>query len=367
MRPARRRTTLRSITPSRTTLRSSAPSRARLRSTALLVALAATVTACSSTPEQDAPAASTADAAVTLDNCGRKVTVAKPPQRAVALNQGSAEIMYALGLEDRMVGTATWTDPVLPEHAAANEKVPRLADNAPSFERVLEAEPDFVAASFESVLGTGGVASREQFEQLGVPTYLSPTDCGAKDNSGDGDGVRTTPLTMDDVYGEIRDLAKVFGVAQRGDELVASLQQRMTAATDGLKAQGVDLMFWFANSESPYMGGCCGAPGVVVTALGANNSFQDTREEWPQINWEAVAERDPDVLVIGDLTRRSQTAETGAAKIAFLESNPVTAQMTAVKQKRYVQLTGQAMNPTMRTVGAVETVAEALRGFGLGG
>uniref|UniRef100_UPI003F877686 ABC transporter substrate-binding protein n=1 Tax=Actinosynnema sp. TaxID=1872144 RepID=UPI003F877686 len=304
MRPARPATPLRSTTP---------------RATALLVALAA-ATACSSAPAQDAPAAADT-AAVTLDNCGRKVTVAAPPQRAVALNQGSAEIMYALGLEDRMVGTATWTDPVLPEHAAANEKVPRLADNAPSFERVLEAEPDFVAASFESVLGTGGVATRDQFEQLGVPTYLSPTDCGAKDNSGDGDGVRTTPLTMDDVYGEIRDLAKVFGVAQRGDDLVASLQQRMGAATDGLEAEGVDLAFWFANSEAPYLGGCCGAPGVVVTALGASNSFQDTREEWPQINWEAVAERDPDVLVIGDLTRRSQTAETGAAKIAFLESN----------------------------------------------
>ncbi|AXX30097.1 ABC transporter substrate-binding protein [Actinosynnema pretiosum subsp. pretiosum] len=355
MRPAR------PATPPRPTTQRLKP----LRSTALLVALAAaTATACSSAPAQDAPAA---DTAVTLDNCGRKITVAEPPKRAVALNQGSAEIMYALGLQDRMVGTATWTDPVLPEYAAANEKVPRLADNAPSFERVLEAEPDFVAASFESVLGTGGVATRDQFEQLGVPTYLSPTDCGAKDNSGDGDGVRTTPLTMDDVYGEIRDLAKVFGVAQRGDDLVASLQQRMSAATDGLKAEGVDLMFWFANSEAPYMGGCCGAPGVVVKALGAGNSFQDTREEWPQINWEAVAERDPDVLVIGDLTRRSQTAETGAAKIAFLESNPVTAQMTAVKEKRYVLLTGQAMNPTMRTVGAVETVAQALRRFGLGG
>ncbi|EWC64326.1 ABC transporter (iron.B12.siderophore.hemin), periplasmic substrate-binding component [Actinokineospora spheciospongiae] len=299
-----------------------------------------------------------------VDNCGRAVRVSEPPKRAVALNQGSAEIMLALGLADRMVGTATWTDPVLPELAEANAKVPRLADNAPSFERVLAVEPDFVAASFESVLGTGGVATRERFEELGVTTYLSPTDCGTKDNSGDGDGVRSTALTMDDVFREIRDLAELFDVTERGEQVVAGLRERLDTATRDLDASGVSILYWFANSESPYLAGCCGAPGVITGALGAKNVFDDTRAEWPQVNWETVAERDPAVLVIGDLTRKSQTAETAAAKIAFLESNPVTSRMRAVQGKRYVPLSGQALNPTMRTVEGVEKVAAALRGFG---
>lgn len=300
----------------------------------------------------------------TIQNCGRTVRVAEPPKRAVALNQGSAEIMLALGLADRMAGTATWTDPVLPELADANAKVPRLAENKPSLERVLAAEPDFVAASFESVLGTGGIATRDRFEELGVATYLSPTDCGTKDNSGDGDGVRSTALTMDDVYREIRDLATLFAVEPRGEELVANLQRRLATATHGLDASGVTVLFWFANSESPYLAGCCGAPGVITKALGARNVFDDTREEWPQVNWETVADRDPAVLVIGDLTRRSQTAENADAKIAFLESNPVTSRMRAVRDKRYVPLSGQALNPTMRTVEGVERVADALRRFG---
>lgn len=63
--------------------------------------------------------------------------------------------------------------------------VPRLAENQPSSEKVLAEEPDFVSASFESTLGKGGVASRDQFEELGVPTYLSPTDCAGKDNAGE--------------------------------------------------------------------------------------------------------------------------------------------------------------------------------------
>lgn len=305
--------------------------------------------------------------AVTLTDCGQQVTVKSPPKRAVSLNQGTTEIMLSLGLADHMVGTATWTDPVEKSLEKANAKVPRLADNAPSFEKVLSVEPDFVASSFASTLGKGGVATRAQFEKLGVSTYLSPSDCTGKDNTGDGDGARTSALQLDVIYQEITDLAKIFGVEERGTELVASLKSRVTKATSGLKAENVSLLYWFANSQSPYLAGCCGAPGIITREVGAKNAFADSKEEWPQAGWEAVADRDPDVLVIGDLTRRQQTAETAAKKIEFLETNAVTKNMTAVKKKRYVLLSGQAMNPSIRTVEGIEKVAAGLRSFGLAG
>jgi ABC-type Fe3+-hydroxamate transport system substrate-binding protein len=335
----------------------------------LLLTGALLLTACGSGSDSgSSPKSGGSDAgAVTFDNCGQKVTVEAPPKRAVSLNQGTTEILLSLGLADRVVGTATWTDPVMKGLEKANAKVPRLADNQPSFERVLDTEPDFVASSFTSTLSKGGVASREKFEELGVPTYLSPADCEGKDNSGDGDGSRTKPLTMETVYREVRELARVFGVDDRGEKLVARLKSRVTKATAGIRAEDTTVLYWFANQESPYMAGCCGAPGIITHALGAQNVFDDSTQEWPQINWETVADRDPDVLVIGDLTRKSQTAESAAKKIAFLQSNPATKNMKAVKEKRYVLLSGQAMNPTIRTVEGVEKVAAALREYGLAG
>ncbi|MFH8467242.1 ABC transporter substrate-binding protein [Streptomyces sp. NPDC017991] len=339
------------------------------RPAALLVSGAILLTGCGGADSSGSAGSAGKDsaAAVTLDNCGHTVRVESPPRRAVSLNQGTTEIMFSLGLADRMAGTATWTDPVMKGLEKADAKVKRIADNNPSFERVLDADPDFVAASFVSTLGKGGVATREQFEKLGVPAYVSPSDCAGKDNTGDGDGAREKPLGIDAIYGEIHDLAEVFGVQERGDRLVAELKQRMRKATEGIDASDVSLLYWFANSESPYMAGCCGAPGIITRAFGAKNVFDDTHEEWPQINWETVADRDPDVLVIGDLTRKSQTAESAKKKIEFLESDPVTRNMTAVKKKRYVLLSGQAMNPTIRTVEGVEQVAAALREFGLTG
>ncbi|MEV7867569.1 ABC transporter substrate-binding protein [Streptomyces sp. NPDC088124] len=347
------------------------------RATPFLAAGALLLTGCGTGSDSGADSASRAGAASgsgsdravgyprTVTNCGHEVRIDAPPERAVSLNQGTTEIMLSLGLGDRMAGTATWTDPLPKSLEKENAGVERLADNSPSFEKVLDAEPDFVAASFESTLGKGGVATRAQFEKVGVPAYVSPSDC-AKDNSGDTDGSRATPLAMEDVYGEIRDLATVFGVEERGDRLVAGLRDRMARAVAGVdteKAKGTTVLYWFANSEAPYMGGCCGAPGIITRAVGAENVFDDTHDEWPQINWETVADRDPAFLVIGDLTRDAQTAESAAKKIEFLEANPVTRAMDAVKHQRYVRLSGQAMNPSIRTVEGVERVAAALRAY----
>lgn len=297
---------------------------------------------------------------ITVSNCGRDVVIDAPPKRAVALNQGSTEILLSLGLADRMVGTATWTDPVRANLAEANAGVPKLAENKPSLETVLDTEPDFVSASFAGTLGPGGVADRDQFASLGVPTYLAPSDCVGK-VSVNADGARTEPFTMDAVYSEIRDLARIFGVVDRGEDLVAELEQRMQASR--LTADA-DLAYWFSDIRAPYFGGCCGSPGVITDTVGARNIFLDTTEEWPQVSWEVIADRDPDVLVLADLSRRTIDGDALDAKIAFLEGNPVTSRLAAVQQKRYIVVNGADLNPSIRTVDGAEKVAEGLRRLG---
>lgn len=341
---------------------------APIRTAALLAAGLLLLTACGGGESTGAADGKKAEGfPLSLENCGRTVTVEAPPRRAVSVDQGSTEILLSLGLADRLAGTATWSDPVMKGLEKANAGVERISENRPSSEKVLDKEPDFLSASFASTLAKGGVAPREQFEKLGVPTYISPADCTGKDNSGGGDGARTAPLTMDSVYTEVRELAQVFGVPERGDALVKKLRARVDRATEGVDASDASLLYWFSDSKTPYLAGCCGAPGVITKELGAKNVFDDTHDEWPQISWETVADRNPDVLVIGDLSRTTQTAESADKKIEFLESNPVTKTMDAVKNRRYVLLSGQAMNPTIRTVEGLERVAAGLRDFGLAG
>jgi iron complex transport system substrate-binding protein len=319
--------------------------------------------ACGQAADPAAPPGAAPGYPVTVQNCGRQVVIDAPPQRAVSLNQGSTEILLSLGLADRMVGTATWTDPVRPGLEAENARVPRLAVNKPSLETVLDTEPDFVSASFGGTLGPGGVADRDQFAQLGVPTYLAPSDCEGK-TSVNGDGARSTPFSMDAVYTEIRDLATIFGVVERGDRLIAELSRRMDTA--GGAASGVDMAFWFSDVRAPYFAGCCGSPGVIAGTVGARNVFADTTDEWPQVSWESVADRDPDVLVLGDLSRRTIDGDALETKVEFLESNPLTRGLTAVRHRRYIVVNGADLNPSIRTVDGVEKVAKGLAELGFG-
>jgi iron complex transport system substrate-binding protein len=265
-----------------------------------------------------------------------------------------------------MVGSATWTDPVRENLAADNERVPRLADNKPSLEVVLDAEPDFVSASFGGTLGPGGVAERGQLEQLGVPNYLSPTDCNGKtDESVNSDGARTQPLEIESVYQEVRDLAAIFDVSERGEEFVAELQERFERASGTVNASGTSLVYWFADTATPYMAGCCGSSGIITNSVGAENIYSDTTDEWPQVSWESVADRNPTAFVLADLSRRSLAGDALDSKIEFLETNPVTQRLPAVTDKRYIVVNGADLNPSIRTVDGVEKVAAALQGWGL--
>ncbi|WP_062975015.1 ABC transporter substrate-binding protein [Nocardia flavorosea] len=297
---------------------------------------------------------------VVLDNCGETITVDAAPQRVVSLDQGSTEILLSLGLADRMVGTASWTDPIRENLVAANASVPRLAENAPTYEVVLGADPDFVTASFGRHFEQGGVAERNRFEETGIGSYLSPTDC---DNgvSVNGGGKRTTPLTMDSLYQEIRELATVFDVNERGAQLIDELQSRETTALAGLEESNVSMAFWFADTKSPYVAGGLGSANLLATSVGATNAFAELTDDWPAVGWETVVERNPDVLVLADLLRNRFPGDLLADKIAFLESDPVTRNLDAVRNKRYIALHGAEMNPSIRAVDGLEKIVAGLR------
>ncbi|TQF74348.1 ABC transporter substrate-binding protein [Rhodococcus spelaei] len=302
---------------------------------------------------------------LTLDNCGETVTFGAAPRRAVSLYQSSTEILLSLGLADRMVGTSTWFDPVLGHLVESDATVPRLADNDASLETVLGVEPDLVTSASAHTFTPAVVADRDRFAQLGVPTYQSPSVCVDATVAGE-DVTRDRPLTVDTLYREIRELAAIFDVQERGSALVDTLRARMNAATAaaGVGAERPTVAFWFSGIDTPYMAGCCSAPGLLAAEVGAVNVFADARDDWPEVNWEILADRDPDVLVLGDLSRKRVDGDSLDTKIAFLESNPVTKELSAVRERRYVVLTGSELDPGIRAVDAVEKLADGLRSTG---
>ena len=307
---------------------------------------------------------------LTLKNCGRDIVFNKAPARAVSIGQSSTEILYLLGLGDRLAGTAVWFGPVMKGFEEQNSKVPRLADNDPSFESVVGMKPEIVTVEFQWHVGPkGSVGTPEQFAELGIPVYTSPADCVDKDNSGGGDGTRTADFSMELIYREVRDLAAIFNVQDRGEAVVADLKKREAAARERVaSANGkVSAVFWFSSPQmaaDPYVAGQKGAPAYILSALGVRNVIESD-EEWPTVGWEKIARANPSVIVAATMERRRFPADDIAAKRQFLKSDPVVSLIPAVQQGHVVEMDAQAMNPSIRTIEGIEALSKAIAEQGL--
>ncbi|TKT74358.1 ABC transporter substrate-binding protein [Aquamicrobium sp. LC103] len=306
---------------------------------------------------------------MTIENCGRMLRLDAAPQKVVSLGQAMHEILYALDLGDRMVGTAVWLGPVKEQYAAANAAVPRIADEAPSFESVISSKPTLVLSEFEWHVGPqGAVGTREQFADVGIQTYIAPMDCTRKDNSSGGNGRRVEPFTMDQVYQAITELSQIFDVQDRGKALVTGLREREALAVASVaKARDIPVLVWFTSPEMDMdasVAGTNGAPQYILSKLNARNVVTSD-EEWPWVGWEVLAKSNPAVIVLAGMDRRFNVGDDPQKKIDFLTSDPVTSQMSAVKARQYFVMRAESMNPSMRTVDGIELLAEKMLDYGL--
>ncbi|ENG2549702.1 TPA: ABC transporter substrate-binding protein [Citrobacter farmeri] len=306
---------------------------------------------------------------LTIKNCGRDITFNAAPKRVATVGQNSTEILYALGLADRVVGTSLWFGPVPDAYKAANDKIAVIAQNIPSFEGIIAKKPDLVASQFEWQIGPAGtVASYEQFSELNVPVYTAPADC-AKDNEDGGDGVRKGMFDIAMVYQEVADLATIFDVQDKGNELIANLKAREAAAKNKIAGMesNVSAVFWFSSADlqlDPYVAGKLGPAAWIAQTLGVKNVI-DSAEEWPTVGWETIAKAQPSVIVLGEMSRRRFPADDWQVKMDYLKSDPVTQLIPAVKANHLPVIDVQTMNAGIRTIDGVEKLADALVEYGL--
>lgn len=303
---------------------------------------------------------------LTLQNCGEEVTFKKAPESAVTIGQSATEIMYALGLEDKVKGTSVWTSDIQERFREVDAKVERLAVQAPSFVAVVGKRPELVASQWEWNVGPkGDVGTREQFRDVGIPTYILPVDCADKNNLIGADGTRLADLETQNILQGVSEMAAIFDVSAEGERVIADLKEREEMAVQKAEkahAQGASAVFWYSSSDKgvdPFVAGAKGAPGWMLKRLGIRNVIESD-EDWPVVGWETIARADPTIIVIADLTRQKYAVDSAEAKIAFLKNDPVTSLMSAVKHDRIVVMDAHAMDPTMSTFDGLSQLADAV-------
>lgn len=319
------------------------------------IAIASLLASCAGAPQptsaEETTAASSARFPVTIQNCGRTVTVSEPPERAVTLNQGATEVMLALGLEDRMAGTAYRDGQVAKRWREAYHSVPVLSEEYPPKETFVAARPDFAYASYGSAFEAENVGTRTELAAHGIPTYLSPFGCPQE--------TYQPEVSFEAVWGEITDIARIFGVPERAQELIQHQRQVLQQLRQESAGEGITVLWYDSKTKSPYVGVGGGGPQLILDAVGATNIFGEIdKGGWQTVSWEQVVAKDPEVIVLADAAWSS-----AQKKIDYLESDPVLSQLTAVQQQRYIVVPFSASTPGVRLVDGAQIVAEGLAEF----
>jgi iron complex transport system substrate-binding protein len=286
------------------------------------------------TPTPSATVSASADPSYepfTIDNCGFEVTFDRAPQRVVTIKSTSTEMLLALGLGNRIVGTG-FSDGPVPPLLKKDLKAPELSDNVPSEEVVLGKEPD-------------GAGTREDLADLGIASYVSPPACRS---------VQPEKLTWDDVFSSIEEVGRIFGVEDRANELVAS-QKKVLDAVGSNNGLGRTALWYSSGTDTPYVGGNLGAPQLLMDSVGLTNVAAGLDATWASYSWEAVVEADPDFIILIDADWN-----TAEHKIDLLESNPATAQLTAVKFGNYLILPFASSEAGVRSVEAAAALSHQL-------
>ena len=326
----------------------------RTRSAAIVaIALASLLLAgCSAASAHPASTSSSpaADKPVVVQNCDTKVTFASAPKRVVSIKSTSTEILLALGLGDRIVGTAFQDGPVPAKWTTQAAALHKITDFMPSEEALLALEPDMVYSGWESAFSADQAGTRAELAGLGIGTYVQPAAC------------RTTgapaKLAFSDIFGELKQVGAIFRVNAAADKLVA--QQKAELATVKKSSKGLSALWYSSGTDVPYVGAGTGAPELVMETVGLKNVASDVKQTWSSLGWESIVADDPDVIILIDASWN-----TAASKIQSLETNPATENMTAVKNHRFITLPFPASEAGVRTVDAAVSVSKQLKALHL--
>ncbi|MFE7648511.1 ABC transporter substrate-binding protein [Streptomyces phaeoluteigriseus] len=312
----------------------------------LVLAAALTLTAitgCGATVE---PTATTDAKAVTLTNCGREVTYDKVPERVVTNDVGITELMFALGLEDRMAGFAMpddkgdltgvpWKD--------GYDKVKWLSKDQLTKENVLDARADLVFAGWNYGFREEGGFTPDALKKLGIPSYILTESC----RNGRTESSRGIMPPLEALYTDLTNLGKLFGVEKRAAGLIAGFRKQVAAVRAGIPADAArpTVFLYDSGQDQPFTSGRYAAPDQIISEAGGTNLMHDVADSWTTVGWESVVARDPDVIVICDY------GDVGAErKKDFLLSYAPLRDVSAVKHRRivvldYVDLVESPRNP----------------------
>ncbi len=264
------------------------------------------------------------------DDMDRAVAIDQIPQRLVSFGPSITEILFALGLEEKVVGVSNYCD-----YPEAAELKPKVGDAFnPSLERIVELEPDLVLTLKQEQLNT-------ELDALGIKfMVLDPED-------------------IDGILGDIELVGEITGTKKRAEELIKDMQDSISqviALMEDIPKVSVFFIIDATDPTLPWTAGTGSFIDALITMAGGENVAGEAVGAWVPFSLEQVVSSDPEVIII-------QTMIAGIPTISKeeLEEHPVWGEMTAVRQGKVYIIDGDLVSrPGPRIIQGLEAMAEII-------
>jgi len=213
------------------------------------------------------------DSRMFTDVLNREVEIIGTPQRAISLTPAVTEILFELGLGEKVVGVTEFCN--YPEAAQGK---PAMGDFAnPNIELIVAAEPHivFVAAGVQ-------VEIIERLEQLGITVFCLDAE------------------SVHQVIANIRITGEIMGVSEAAQILANEMQDRVDIVVSKVQGQERPVVFFEIWDEPLMTAGPDSFIHNLIELAGGQNLAADTGSRFPQLSMEILFERDPDVYIATD-------------------------------------------------------------------
>jgi len=194
----------------------------------------------------------------------------KPPERIVSMSPALTEILFALGLGDRVVGVTTYCD--WPPEARRLPKIGGFVD--PSVEAIVALSPDLVVVSPAAGNRDAALAIR----RLGI--RLEVVRCE----------------TLGEAYGAIEEIGRVCGIPTKSRETAGAIRRRVESAA--ARVRGVEpVPVLFCVQLDPLIAAGAGTlPSEILELAGGRNVV--TADRYPRIGIETVIVLAPEAILV---------------------------------------------------------------------
>ena len=291
-------------------------------------------------------------APVTVESCGKPITFDKTPERMVVHDINMADMAFALGLQDKMVGVTGITGwyKTSPEFDKRRGDIPELAPKYPSLENLVAASPDVFFAGWYYGMKPGGEVTPDILAKQNIKTLVLSESCIHLDKS-------RPAASMNLLYEDTLRLGKVFGKSKEAQGLVDGWKAELKAIKSTVPADGNKRVFLYdSGDDQPFTAGKYAITNAMIDAAGGTNVTGTMDTSWGRASWEAVAASNPEFLILLDY----QGGEGAQGLLKFLKAHPVMKETDAVKNEAFVALRYEELTPGPANIKAIGKIAKAM-------